>query len=82
MLKTSAYFQQLCDIILENYGTIDKFIGDAIMAFWNAPVPDDKHTLHACRAMLLCRQKNSEMNREWAAQGKAHHAHPFWPAHG
>lgn len=39
-------------IVLQNGGTVDKFIGDAIMAFWNAPLDDPDHALHACQAAL------------------------------
>lgn len=42
----------LSDTILRNNGTIDKFIGDAVMAFWNAPLTDPGHAANACRAAL------------------------------
>ena len=45
-------FTPLSDTILRNNGTIDKFIGDAVMAFWNAPLADPKHAANACRAAL------------------------------
>ena len=70
MLKTSHYFQELGEIILANQGSIDKFIGDAIMAFWNAPIDDKDHVADACRTMLLCRQRSVELNEQWAAQGE------------
>ncbi|MGH6913067.1 MAG: cache domain-containing protein, partial [Geminicoccales bacterium] len=69
MLKTSHYFQELGEIILANQGSIDKFIGDGIMAFWNAPLDDSDHVAHACRAVLLCQLRSRELNANWAAHG-------------
>lgn len=71
MLKTSHYFQELGEIILENQGTIDKFIGDAIMAFWNAPLDDPDHVTNACRTVLLCRLRSQQLNDNWSAHGEA-----------
>jgi adenylate cyclase len=71
MLKTSHYFQELGEIILENKGSIDKYIGDAIMAFWNAPLDDPDHVSNACRTVLLCRLRSQELDMEWASHGEA-----------
>ncbi|HUX26942.1 MAG TPA: adenylate/guanylate cyclase domain-containing protein, partial [Burkholderiales bacterium] len=46
------YLTPMTGVILENNGTIDKYIGDAIMAFWNAPLDDLHHAAHSCRAAL------------------------------
>lgn len=51
----SRYFDAMSSAIHANGGTIDKYIGDAIMALWNAPLDDPDHVAHACRAMLACR---------------------------
>src|SRR5258708_37458988 len=48
------YLKAMTDAIAENHGTVDKFIGDAVMAFWNAPAPLDNHARHACRGALAC----------------------------
>ena len=71
MLKTSHYFQELGEIILANQGSIDKFIGDGIMAFWNAPLDDADHVAHACRTVLLCQVRSRQINENWAAHGEA-----------
>ena len=50
----SEYFDGLSKIILENKGTIDKYIGDSVMAFWGAPLENPRHAFDACRTALLC----------------------------
>lgn len=48
----NTYMTAMTGIILKYDGTIDKFIGDAIMAFWGAPVPDPDHAMNACRTAV------------------------------
>jgi adenylate cyclase len=48
------YLQAMTRAIRSTGGTVDKFIGDAVMAFWNAPTPHPDHARRACRAALLC----------------------------
>src|SRR5215831_6495807 len=52
MHQTSRYFSVLTDAFLAEGGTVDKFIGDAVMVFWNAPNPQPDHIERACRATL------------------------------
>lgn len=52
----SDYFSRMGKIVASNNGTIDKYIGDALMAFWNAPERTEAHTLEACEAALQCAQ--------------------------
>jgi adenylate cyclase len=70
MLHVSEYFEELTDIIRSNRGTIDKFIGDSIMAFWGAPVNDDEHPFKAVRAALQCDKRLEHLNEKWAANDK------------
>ncbi|OKO74559.1 adenylate/guanylate cyclase domain-containing protein [Bradyrhizobium sp. AS23.2] len=65
MIYTSRYFAALSDEIMRHHGTIDKYIGDAVMAFWNAPADDPDHTVNACRAVLACLAANDALNREF-----------------
>ncbi|MFG3597997.1 adenylate/guanylate cyclase domain-containing protein [Bradyrhizobium sp. RDI18] len=74
MIFTSRYFAALSETIMKHHGTIDKFIGDAVMAFWNAPDDDPDHVVHACEAVLACVKRNNELNDEFRKTG--------WPAYG
>ncbi len=60
----------LSDVILRHRGTIDKYMGDAIMAFWNAPLDDPKHAGHACAAALEMAGKMRELNLVWEAAAR------------
>ena len=70
MLHLSEYLDQLSHIIMHNHGTIDKYIGDAIMAFWGAPEPLPNHAFLACRAALRCQQTLQTLQTQWQSQGK------------
>jgi adenylate cyclase len=52
----SRYFDCVSTQIQDQGGTIDKFIGDAVMAFWGAPAPNPDHAADCCRAALACRR--------------------------
>jgi adenylate cyclase len=61
----NSLFTPLSKIILEEQGTIDKFMGDAVMAFWNAPLDDSEHAKHACQAALRIMQEMPGLNEHW-----------------
>jgi len=52
----SRYLDAVSEVIDANGGTIDKFIGDAVMAFWGAPTAQQDHAVRCCRAALACRK--------------------------
>jgi len=54
---------QLTKPILNHYGTIDKYLGDAVMAFWNAPIDEEDHAYQACASALRMIEKIHEMNK-------------------
>jgi len=63
------YFGAMSRAIQNNSGTIDKFIGDAVMAFWGAPYYNEDHPTHVCRAALDCAAAMVELRAEWARRG-------------
>jgi adenylate cyclase len=60
----NRFLTPLTNAILDRKGTIDKYMGDAIMAFWNAPLDDKQHEINACEAALDMLQRIDELNRE------------------
>lgn len=67
----TEYFSIISNIVLENNGVVDKFIGDAVMAFWGAPYPSQRQAYDACLAALLCKQAIDTLNAKWIQLGKA-----------
>lgn len=70
MLHVSEYLNLISEIIHHYQGNIDKYIGDAVMAFWNDPILDPEHVLHACLAVLGCKHKLLQMNAKWEKHGR------------
>jgi adenylate cyclase len=66
---TSEYLEGLVSVILEQRGTVDKFVGDQIMAYWNAPTPNPSHATDGCLAVLRCRDWSNAQNERWASEG-------------
>lgn len=66
----NRFLTPMTDIVLETRGTIDKYIGDSIMAFWNAPLDDASHAEHACRAALAMRERLEALNADWRAEAQ------------
>jgi adenylate cyclase len=69
MRQTSRYFSVLTEAFLAEGGTVDKFIGDAVMVFWNAPNPQPDHIERACRAVLSGRMACEKLNAQFEAEG-------------
>ena len=58
----NRFLTPLTDVIMDHKGTIDKYMGDAIMAFWNAPLDDEQHAGNACDAALLMLAELQDLN--------------------
>ena len=69
-LFLNQYLSDMTGLVFEYQGTLDKYIGDAVMAFWGAPFEVDDHAISACNSALKMMQRVREMQREWQAQGK------------
>lgn len=67
----NRFFTPMTGVLLHHRGTIDKYIGDCIMAFWNAPVADPDHAVNACHAALGMRVALRLLNEELTQEGKA-----------
>ncbi|SHK35455.1 adenylate cyclase [Bradyrhizobium lablabi] len=66
----NRFLTPLTNAILERKGTIDKYMGDAIMAFWNAPLDDKQHHLNACEAALDMLERVDELNEQRELEAK------------
>ena len=68
------FLTPMSNLVMSNRGTIDKYMGDAMMAFWNAPLDDDEHARHACLAALKMNGElqpiNEHLKAAAAAQGR------------
>ena len=67
----NRFLTPLTNAIIDRKGTIDKYIGDAIMAFWNAPVDDDEHEANACDAALEMLARAEVLNAELKSEAEA-----------
>jgi adenylate cyclase len=69
MHQTSRHFAALTQAFLAEGGTVDKFIGDSVMVFWNAPHLQPDHVERACRAALSAKTASAELNAQFEAEG-------------
>jgi adenylate cyclase len=69
LLRVSKYFEISTKAVNEELGTLDKFIGDGVMAFWGAPNTLDDHAYRACSAALKIQDQMNQMNQLWESQG-------------
>ena len=69
-LFLNGYLSDMTRIVFGTRGTLDKYIGDAVMAFWGAPFDDAQHAVQACEAALAMIQHVRELQKRWGQEGK------------
>jgi adenylate cyclase len=68
--QLNEYFSRMVEIVFRNGGTVDKFVGDMVMALFGAPVDDVDHADDAVTAAVEMVRELGELNRRWAAEGR------------
>jgi adenylate cyclase len=69
----TEYLAEMASVVFDHGGTVDKFIGDSVMAFWNAPLDDVEHARHACECALALCAALDKLNVHWTEQGMRTH---------
>jgi adenylate cyclase len=72
----NSFLTPMSDLVMETRGTIDKYMGDAMMAFWNAPLDDAEHARHACTAALRMYEALAPVNEELKVRAQAERRAP------
>ncbi|HEX8030723.1 MAG TPA: adenylate/guanylate cyclase domain-containing protein, partial [Vicinamibacterales bacterium] len=68
--QLNELFTRMVGVVFDHRGTVDKFVGDMIMALYSAPLDDEEHADHAVQTALVMIKTLMDMNVEWAARGK------------
>lgn len=66
----NGLLNELTNIILDNNGTLDKYMGDAVMAFWGAPINLSDHTYLACKSAIEMQNKIKQLSNHWEEKGE------------
>jgi adenylate cyclase len=66
----NGYLTEMTRIVFRYQGTLDKYIGDAVMGFWGAPYEEPDHATRACNAALSMLARLAELQKDWRAQGQ------------
>ena len=74
----NEYLNEMTQVVMEEGGTLDKYIGDAIMAFWNAPMPVPDHADRALRCAIFMQRKMDRLNERWRGDDKMQELNRKW----
>ena len=69
--QLNDYFSRMVAIVFRHQGTVDKFVGDMVMALFGAPLDDPAHAEHAAAAAIDMVRELGELNRKWVDEGRA-----------
>ena len=67
--QLNEYFSQMVEIVFRHKGTVDKFVGDMVMALYGAPMDDPRHAEHAVETAIEMVRELGQLNRSWATRG-------------
>jgi len=65
----NEYLTRMVDVVIANGGTLDKYVGDAIMAVWGSPLADPKHEENSVRTAVMMMEVLHELQAKWVAEG-------------
>ena len=69
--QLNEYFGRMVDVVFRHQGTVDKFVGDMVMALFGAPLDDERHAEHAVNAAVDMVRELEALNRKWVSEGRA-----------
>ena len=68
--QLNEYFSRMVQVVFDHRGTVDKFVGDMVMALFGAPLDDEDHAEHAVQTALAMTTALNELNADWQSQGR------------
>lgn len=70
MQQLNEYLEEMSEAVMQQRGLVDKYIGDAVMAFWGAPLNNKNHAADACESVLVMMKSLSKLNKKWKQEGR------------
>ena len=70
MTQLNEYLEEMSEAVMQNKGLVDKYIGDAVMAFWGAPLRNEQHAVMACESVIAMTKALVKLNKKWEQEGR------------